>query len=103
MLVGLADDVLLLADEGGELVDALHGLAILASWHLEDVFAEGADVEEIDIRGGGIADMGASLGVVGKHIPVGEAQFVQVEHGLIDGVARVGRGGQGVGLFGQCH
>ena len=41
MLMGLANHVLLTRDQGRHLVEALVGFASFASWHFQDVFAEG--------------------------------------------------------------
>ena len=48
VLMGLADDMLLPANQRRHFVEALVGFAFLAAGHFQYVLAEGAHLQEID-------------------------------------------------------
>src|SRR5437016_2249444 len=65
VLVRLTDDVLLAIYEGGQLVQALIGLAAFAPWHLQNILVERAHLEEVYFRSKGVASLRVSFRVIG--------------------------------------
>src|SRR6266571_2618610 len=74
VVMRLADDVLLAADESGHLIQALIGLAVLPTRQFQDVLAKRANFHEVDFRAVAVVLFGAGLGVIRNHVPIRESQ-----------------------------
>jgi hypothetical protein len=68
--MGLANDVLLLANQARHLVEAPVSGAVFATGKFEKIFTERPDFQEIDLRRVTLGLVGVGAGVIGHHVPI---------------------------------
>src|SRR5207249_2823239 len=64
VLMGLANDVLLAVNEGGEFIEALIRQAVFAAGQFQNFLAERPHLQKVNFRGEGVAAFRAGFGEV---------------------------------------
>ena len=85
--VSLPDDLLLAMNQSGERTERAIGFAPLASGQFRHLLVKGLNFEEVNLRGKGTVVLCPGPGVIRHDVPVRELQFVEVQRGLINGIA----------------